>query len=357
MTDVASAIMDDAPRRVQTVLGAVDPETIGYTLMHEHVFLDASCLFEPVPGAADLREAAVTAGSRADVVFYPFSCLDNLRLEDAKVAAFELDLFRRAGGAVLVDLTPSHALGRDPEGLARVSLVTGLHIVMGTGHYQERCTDPLVRHATESALEDAIVRDVMDGVDGTGIRSGIIGEIGCSGQTEQELKVLRAASRAQKITGAALNIHQTYEPGERAAPHRLLDTVAAAGGDLTRTILSHMDESGADVELQEELLARGAVIEYDVCGYENAIWDWSHAPVTDATRARDVYRLVQRGWIEQILLSQDVCFKTMLVTYGGWGYAHILERFVPGLRWVGLGDDEIHRILVENPRRLLAMRS
>jgi phosphotriesterase-related protein len=105
--------------------------------------------------------------------------------------------------------------------------------------------------------------------------------------------------------------------------------------------------------MQLELLERGVTIEYDLFGYEQAHSNWLRTPASDRQRILDFVRLVGAGFRDQLVAAQDICFKTMTATYGGWGYAHILRRVVPGFLALGLSQADVDTILVANPRRLL----
>jgi len=340
--------------RVQTVRGLVDPAVLGPVMMHEHLLLDIRCLLGPVPAGlpADFASLPVTPAIRADLVHHPITNLDDLLLDDEPVAIDEVRRYAAAGGGTIVDTTPI-GVGRDPAALRRISEATGVHVTMGTGFYVEACQPPDVERLPEGALADLMVREIEDGVGDSGIRAGHIGEIGCEGPTEPELKVLRAAAQAQGRTGAMLSIHQAYRAGRGDTIHRLLDTVEAAGGSVSRTVLGHMDRSGAEPDLQVSLLARGATIEYDLFGYEQSHSAWEREPPSDSRRILDFRRLVAAGFRDQLVVAQDICFKTMLVRYGGWGYAHVLRRVAAGFRALGLPADDLDAILVANPRRLL----
>jgi len=341
--------------RVQTVAGLIDPAELGPTMLHEHLLLDIRCLLLPAP--ADLGEGfadrPVTPDIRADLVHYPIMNRDDLLLDDEAMAVEEVARYRAAGGGAIVDTTPI-GVGRDPLALRRISRDTGVHVTMGTGWYSEQCQPPEVAALSEDELADIMVREIDDGVDDTGIRAGHIGEIGCEGPTDNELKVLRAAAQAQARTGAMLSIHQVHRPGEAGDQHRLLDVVEACGGDVGRTVLGHMDRSGAEPELQVSLLERGAIMEYDLFGYEQSHANWQREPPSDRQRILDFVRLIEAGFRDQLVVAQDICFKTMTVRYGGWGYAHILRRVVPGMLAIGLSRDDVDAILVRNPAWLLA---
>src|SRR5262249_38340085 len=139
------------------------------------------------------------------------------RLNDHELAVAETNLFRIAGGGTIVDVTPPD-LRRDPTALKRLALDTGLNIVMGCGHYVEPAHPASVAGLTADEIAAELVGELRDGVAETGVRPGIIGEIGTSGVdkktmdkrghvTPEEAKVLRGAARAALTTGAAVTVH------------------------------------------------------------------------------------------------------------------------------------------------------
>ncbi len=107
------------------------------------------------------------------------SSLDNLVQLDESLAAVELAAFAATGGGTLVDATVP-GIGRDPAALVRLSAATGIHIVMGAGTYVEPSHPPDVRVMDADALHDRVLAEWRDGVDDTGVRPGLIGEVGCS---------------------------------------------------------------------------------------------------------------------------------------------------------------------------------
>jgi phosphotriesterase-related protein len=332
-----------------TVLGPIAPEQLGVTLMHEHLLLDATPWFRE-PEAASLRPVAhgpVTIEVLGILQNDPFICLDNCRLFDEETAIAEVSRFRLAGGNTVIDPT-CRGIGRDPLALQRISRATGLNIVMGAGYYLEPAHPRHVRQMSLEAIAEEIERDVEDG--DQGVRAGIIGEIGISKDfTPEEEKVLRAAARAQKATGVPLEVHL---PGWERHGGRVLDTVAEEGGDLRRTILCHMNPSGEDFAYQAGLAARGAWLEYDMIGMDYFYADQQAQSPSDEENARAIARLRDAGLLGSLLLSQDVFIKIQLVRYGGTGYAHILDYFVPRLRRHGFTDEEIATLLIDNPRRV-----
>ena len=343
--------------RAQTVLGPVDADTLGPTIMHEHLLLYAAHIAKQPAAEPEhtLFHAPVALDVLGRIRYGKLVTLDNCRLTSEQTAIDETLLFSRAGGRTIVDAT-SIGIGRDPAGLERIARATGLNIVMGSSYYVEE-THPADRHVAEKAeaeLAEEIARDVLEGADGTGICAGLIGEVGCSWPlTEVERKVLRASARAQRMTGAPLMIH----PGrDQRAPGEILAILDQAGADLSRTVMCHIDRTVDRPEVLAELAATGCVLEYDLFGFEHSYYPWS-LPVdmpNDAGRLRWLRWLIERGHLGQLVISHDICFKDKLTRYGGHGYGHIVEHVVPLMREKGFAESEIAAILVENPRRLLA---
>lgn len=346
--------MSDRVGRIQTVRGLIDPADLGPTLMHEHLLFDLRPLHRRLPSDLDgsFANATSTPTLRARVQWDWFANLDELYLDDEALAIDEVHRFASAGGSAIVDCT-TVGLARDPAALRRISEATGVHVTMGAGYYQDHCIPASFDTLTEAEIADEIVRDIDVGVGDTGIRAGHIGEIGTTTPTDRELKSLRAAARAQARTGAMLNVHQAYTPGDRAVQHMLADTIEQKGGDLRRTVFSHMDRTGQDLEQQLSLLRRGIVVEYDEFGYEVGNRNWDRSSIQDVQRVREIARLAEAGFLDQLAVAHDISFKRMLVANGGWGLAHLLERVLDGFRWAGLSDADVDQLLIGTPRRLL----
>jgi phosphotriesterase-related protein len=338
--------------QIQTVLGAVGPEALGVTLPHEHLLIDFKVMFAEPAVASDKGRAWQPVGldNLGWVRQHYNANLDNLRLTDEQVARDEIALFQRAGGSAVVDPTP-RSLGRDPAALARIARGTGLHVVMGSGYYVAASHPPDMGRRSVDALARELVGDLTVGVDGTGIRSGLIGEIGCSWPwTEDEKKVLRAAVAAQRDTGAPLMIH----PGrDGRAPMEIAEFVEKEGGDLRRTIMCHIDRTIADVRAVLDLAQTGLWLEYDLFGLETSYYPYNPAfdMPNDGGRMAHVLALLEAGHAGRVLLSHDIAYKTSLVRYGGYGYHHLLVNVVPRLRQKGVDDATLRRLLADNPGR------
>jgi phosphotriesterase-related protein len=356
----------DMSGMVQTVRGAVPLADLGVTLPHEHLFLDLRENHLPHPVRVEVEGRSEPALTTED---FPATELalweakvglgnlhiareggpiaDNYVLSDEKMATREALEFKQRGGGALVEVT-SIGFKRDPRALRRLSEATGLHVVMGTGHYQSVFHPADMDHRSVEELTDEIVTDVVAGVGDTGVRSGIIGEVGVNGDPlrPNEIKAVRAAARASRLTGAAISIHRGGAASER---RETLNVAGKEGADLGRLVLGHSDEIAADIDLMLELLERGVYIEFDLLGREETLVESTTSMV-----ARAVPELVAAGFEDRILLSQDICWKVHLKHYGGSGYSFILEKFLPHLLENGVSRAQTDKFTIENPARVLA---
>ncbi len=344
------------PGQAMTVLGPVPPAALGLVLMHEHVLNDCRCWWHRPQERARNRLACepVNPGIIGELRMDPFVNLDNLSLDDERLAAAELMLAADEGCRTVVDPT-CRGIGRNPEALARISRATGLNIVMGGGYYLEASHPPRLAGMGADDIAAEIIRDATEGVDGSGVRIGLIGEIGISaGFTPAEEKSLRGAARAARLSGLSLMVHL---PGWERHGRRVLDIVEEEGADPARVVLCHMNPSHDDPAYQEALAGRGACIEYDMIGMDFWYADQGVQCPSEEENARAVARLVAGGFTPQLLLSQDVFLKMMLTRHGGFGYAYLQRHFLPRLRRHGVSDAAIETMLVANPARILAGRA
>jgi predicted metal-dependent phosphotriesterase family hydrolase len=304
---------------VQTVDGPVAPEQLGFTLTHEHVFLE------------------MWANDGQGYVG---------QLRDENVLGAELIAFRDAGGSCLVDQTPGGA-GRDPLGLRRMSARTGLRIVTGCGWYTEPFyppADDLARRSTAEIAEQ-LIAEITDGFGDTGVRPGIIGEIGASQGwiSPLEERVHRAAARAQVRTGLPLATHTLYHSTGRAQM-ALLDE---EGVDPERVCIGHCD-TFPSLDYCREVARWGGYVSIDNVGHQ--LGDHEDEVL------RLVLGLLDAGHETQILLSQDVGQVAELRARGGRGYTYLPETFLPRLRSSGVGETTIATLTVRNPRRWLTIQ-
>jgi phosphotriesterase-related protein len=348
---MASNRASEISGKVQTVLGPIDPDALGPTLMHEHLIWDIR-----------------TPSMRAQVDQGPEICLcncfrmnygrwkvpGNLVARDRDTAVAEVEAMVRAGGRSIVELS-SGGLDPDPAGLAEIASRSGAHIVMGCGHYVDDYQDRANQTRSVGSFAAEMIGQIREGAWGTNIRAGIIGEIGCQVPwTDLERRMLRGALLAQAETGAAVNIH----PGRRHdQPLEIALFVAAHHGDLERVVISHVDRTIFDEDELLRLADTGCVIEFDLFGQEQSFYPLADIDMpNDATRLKLIRTLIARGHLARIVISHDICYRTRLTAFGGHGYAHIFENVVPMMRARGFAQSEIDAVLIDNPRRLLTFK-
>jgi phosphotriesterase-related protein len=308
---------------VQTVRGRIPAGSLGMTLPHEHT----RCVLWQIPNRWDYWQLT----GEEDVI------------------TGELARFAAAGGTCLVDVTLD-AIGRDPARLERLAGASGLDLVMGCGWYRHAYYPPEARigQRTVDDLADELVAEFRDGVRGTGIRPGIIGEIGTDKPwlTGEEERVHRAAARAARQTGMAVTTHAVLSDVGLAQ----LRVFEDEGLDPGRVVIGHAD-SYPDAAYHRAIVERGANVEFDFLGM-------AFTPVErhgEPRLIRLLLALLDAGHAESILLSQDVCHDSQLVTYEGHGYTYLAEAFLPRLRASGVDESTIRSLTIDNPRRILTL--
>ena len=297
---------------VRTVLGDIEPEELGATDYHEHLFQVSPLL-------------------RGD------------ELDDEPASGREAELLHAAGAAAMVEATPT-GLGRRPEAVARVSARTGLRIVHVTGAHREAhyaAGDPLLDEPVD-ALVSRFSQDLAVGMDGTPVRAGAV-KAGADywSLTAFERRVLTAVGALAARSGVPVMVH--LEHG--SAAHEVLDLLAAEGCPEDRVALAHVDRN-PDPGLHRELAARGAYLGYDGAARHQR---WPDSVLIDCLAA-----VVEGGAGDRVLLGGDVARRSRYVAYGGMpGLAYLFDRFVPRLRQA-VGDDALGSVLVANPARWLS---
>ncbi|MGS4947928.1 phosphotriesterase family protein [Meridianimarinicoccus sp. RP-17] len=339
-----------ASDHAQTVLGPIRPEALGVTMMHEHVLCDVT---PPALAASAQERVTVTLENVHNIRFHWTRHYGNHILDDEDLISRELGDYRAAGGGTVIDLT-IRGIGPNPAGLARIARSSGANIVAGTGYYiAEFCATALAEASTDD-MAAAMIRDLRIGFGDTGIRAGIIGEIGVSDPWHpDEKRAMTAAALAQQETGAAITVHPGRDPG---SPQAVLSHLVAVGADPERVIIGHLDRTFTHPDQALALADTGCVLEWDFFGIESSYYPFSDLDMpNDAGRLAMIAALLKVGLGDRILISQDICTLTRLRRGGGHGYAHILTGVVPVMTRKGFCSDEIDRILVHTPRRMLTL--
>jgi phosphotriesterase-related protein len=316
--------------QLNTVRGPIDTDRLGVTLMHEHVFVLSPEIMQNYPESWGDEEK---------------------RVSDAIARLNEL---KARGVDSIVDLTVI-GLGRYIPRIERIARETDLHIIVATGIYTYNDV-PMHFHFQGPGTElggpefmaDMFVRDITEGIAGTGIKAAILK---CAtdqqGVTPGVERVLRAVAHAHRRTGVPISTH-THAHTERGLEQQHI--FEEEGVDLSRVVIGHSGDT-TDIDYLEKLLARGSYIGMDRFGIDVLL------PFED--RVNTVARMCERGHADKMVLSQDAaCFNDWLpeaalpVVLPNWHYLHIHNDVIPALKARGVTDEQLHTMLVENPRKI-----
>lgn len=338
---------------IHTVLGPIAPEQLGPTSMHEHLLSDLRLWAKPrteeppegVPMGPELR---------GYLAWNALALPENLLLDDPEVAASELAWVAAAGGSGVVDLTLP-GMGRRLEHIPDISRKAGVHVMVGTGFYVEPAMPEDVRGLGEDELTQRLIDDLTLGIPtGRGderILPALIGEVGTSFPiTDQEWRSVRASGRAAIETGAAISLHCSFR-GQTGIT--MLEVLLDLGVPAERIIVGHLDEL-FDERYHRVIAQAGAMLAYDTFGSDFYYGSPAMRNPTDAERLEMVEWLIGEGHGEQLVIAQDIWTHANLHRNGGRGYDHLFRRIGPAITEIAAdGGALIHRIMVENPRRLL----
>lgn len=338
-----------------TVKGPVDTNALGITLPHEHIFIDIRNQYTEAdnPEKAAVGRESVSMPRLGMLRRDPYALRDNLVIDDVELAFEELGFFKAAGGKTVIDCT-SVGAGRDIGRLQEVAERTGLNIIAGCGYYTGDTHPPELADFSSEEIAAGMTKDLTEGIDNTGIKAGMIGEIGTSDPiTENEKKVLSAAAYASKETNVPINVH-TY-PWCRSGLE-IVDHLLAEGAVPEKIVICHTDVQ-PNLPYIKSLLSQGVFVQFDNFGKEFYINKADRAFaggnfVTDLERVRTINTILEWGFASQILITNDLCLKSMLRAFGGWGYDHILTNIVPMMLDEGIPQSTINGFLIDNPARM-----
>jgi len=319
---------------VETIGGPIDVSQLGTTLMHEHIFVLTPEIQTAYPGFEGWDPAK--------------------QVEQARGKLKEL---KQLGVDTIVDLTVV-GTGRDVTLVAQAAQGTGLQVVVATGIYTYKDLPKAFYFRgpnTELGGDDELmislfVQDIEEGIQGTGIKAGILK---CAtdepGVTPDVDRVLRAVATAHRRTGVPISTH-THAATERGLDQQRI--FEEEGIDLSRVIIGHSGDT-TDTDYLEKLVSKGSMIGMDRFGIDVQL------PFED--RVNTVAEMCKRGYADKMVLSHDAsCFIDWLpneaipAVLPNWHYRHIPEDVLPALRERGISDEDIDKMLVQNPREFFS---
>lgn len=297
---------------IRTVLNDIEKEKLGVTLCHEHFIVDLD----------RVRHDGISM------------------IETPEEVEPEIRKMMALGVQAAVEVSTID-LGRDVRKLKQISLDTGLTIVASTGFYLTQYHPEWLASASAAAIAEVYVRELTEGIDDTGVKAGIIAEIASSPERfeGEEKKILKAAGIASRQTGAAVSTHTG-----RATAVETIETLLAEGMDPDKIIVGHQDLID-DTKYHVQLLKYGVNIAFDTCGKK--------AYMPDETRARNALAIMEAGYGDHLLFSNDISRRTYFTSQGGDGYLSVMKWVIPLLKQIGASDRQIQRCLVDNPARIL----
>jgi predicted metal-dependent phosphotriesterase family hydrolase len=302
--------------KIQTVRGPIDPEAVQKTMIHEHLVFDLS-------GVRQEKDR------------------DSM-LEDSPEMDREIKEIIESGCNTVVEVS-NIGMGRNAKSLRDIAQKHNLNIIASTGFYKESVYPQFVFEKTVEELADIMIREVMEGMDETTIKAGLIAEIGSSLHeiTRTEEKVFEAAILAHKKTGAPISTH--CEIGTMGKGQ--LEIFQKSNLEMNRISFGHQDLN-EDLKEQIFLLQSGAFIQFDTIG--------KNSYRKDSDKVDNLIELLDRGYEDQIMLSCDITRKSHMMAYGGYGYNHLFENFIPALIEKGVTNEILDKMLVQNPRKFLS---
>ena len=307
---------------INSVLGEMDTADLGFTLSHEHVLVSSAGIQQIYPEFID-RAATIQRG-----------------IADLAAA-------RAEGLRSIIDVTTID-LGRDIRLLEEVSRGSGVHIVCATGTWRD--IPRVFWTATPDDIAPLYIREIQEGIEDTHIKAGIIkvaNDMG--GVTPEGEIILRAAARAQKATGVPISTH-TWAP-ERVGEQQVA-IFQDEGIDLNRVYIGHSNDTD-DIGYLTGLLEQGVWIGLDRYPGRPEVLDWE-------ARTQTAYKLIQAGWAHRIMLGHDWSVALLIAHREARaerdianpdGYLFITRRVLPRLAQLGASQDDIHKIMIDNPRR------
>ena len=347
-------MLEELRGKVQTVTGPIEPEELGVTLIHEHLYFDLTCYYQEPDDEKGKRltNEELTLSTLFWVKQNTMSSRPNLRSYDDDIIASEVKIYQDLGGRSIVDCT-INGIKPNPAGLKRISERTGAHVIAGSGYYIYLSHPPDMDSKSTEDIEEEIVQNVTEGIDR--VRCGLIGELGASWPLHpDEEKTFRAGARAHLRTGAPISIHPGHD---HDSPLSLIELMKGEGVDPSRIIMSHIETRYRERRDSYKRLAdTGCMLGFDTFGRDVYFASLGRQHPPDDLRVDIIAGLVADGYASSVTVAQDCCFQCDLVHYGGHGYGHILENIVPRLKNKGVSDEAIQQILVENPKRVLPFK-
>ncbi|XP_011499141.1 PREDICTED: phosphotriesterase-related protein isoform X3 [Ceratosolen solmsi marchali] len=342
---------------VETVLGPVDSNKLGRVLTHEHLALDFDAFYVPPPEILQKFTSDIIDLQNIGIIKqYPYSNKYNIHFDDidsANAVLEDVKFYKASGGGTIVENT-SHGIKRNIQLMKKTSHESGVHVIVGTGHYVASTQSDSAMRKSEEEMFNLITNELTVGCyDCPSVKAGFIGEVGSTWPiADFEKRAIRAAAHVQE----QLNCSVSFHPGRDVnAPFEILRIYMEAGGDAKKAIMSHLDRTFARDDELLTFAELGSYCQYDLFGIECSYYqlDTKMDMPSDAQRIDKMRILKEDGRLEKILMSHDIHTKHRLMNFGGHGYAHIINNVLPKMLIKGFTKEEIDTITINNPKNWL----
>jgi phosphotriesterase-related protein len=341
---------------ILTVKGLINKDDLGVTDAHDHLFIKLSphLYIEKKSGGAaknNLWNQKISLENLGFLALDYTSIKDNLILDDMQTAIAELIEFKKAGGNSLIDPTTID-LGRDPVALKKISNLLDINIITCTGYYKKEYNQKKLNNYTVSDIYKEMFKEITVGIGKTGVRAGIIGELGTGENiSDTEKNVLIAAAKVNNEIGIPIIVHtEPWFPGWINVARQLLNILKENGANLEKVCLCHLSHGFFKYEYFKEIIDRGAFLGFDDFGEPYGGPEFSPS---DIHKIDNLVKLIEDGYKNNILLGNDICHKMRLHKYGGWGYDHFLSNIIPKILETGVSNNIIDSLIKVNPKNYL----
>ena len=308
---------------VPGVLGPIDTQDLGFTLMHEHVMIANWSMRQAFADWVDV-DAVIESASE------------------------ELRKAKDVGVQTVCDLTPIN-IGRDIHVIKEAAARAEINVIASTGLYYHE--EPWLDAWPPEKLVEWLIRDITDGIQGTEAKAGLIKcATNESGVTDFNKKLLQVAAQLHVETGVPISTHTDVHCRSGLGQQ---DVFEEQGVDLSRVVIGHCGDS-KDIAYLTEILERGSFIGMDRFGLDMIL--------ATEQRVDVIAELCRNGHADRMVLSHDACchidffpefspaLRASLVP--NWHFRHIPCDVVPALRKNGVSEEQIRAMTVDNPRRI-----
>ena len=365
-------------KKIMTVCGAIAPEQLGFTSMHEHILSDCSMFRNRARQTcfvsnrrSVMPEDKLTLDNRSALRHEITLSIDNMRLDDEQMMTAEVVDFKTGGGDSILEVSAPgiRSSSEDLIAIRRISEGSGVHIIASTGLYAEYTWPDRFRNMTFEQYVNLLRNEITQGFADTGILPGHI-KAAYEVHSQQLDTYLQAAALVAAETGLSLQVHLGSDVTRHEVRQNVLRPLFRGGCIAEKTILCHVQflmgdffietlvnnpgQIPFDISFHRELLDMGFILSFTPIGFEADNEPLGIAQYPDWYTFSGMVALIRDGYAGQLVIGNDIFTKLATRRGGGEGYRRLNDYVVPALRKCGVSDKDINKITVENPARILS---